>query len=1524
MKRKYTKFLFSNILASAILFVQCFAQNPTELAQNFNVFLKNGAKLITNETEGPVALGGDLTLAGDYRVANSDAGTFKVGSLPIGLLVGGKIVYESGNGLTVNQSAYVKIANCSGSTVWYRDNNNAFANIQITSGAYNTTPRINIQKNAKDFSVSASVNPVCDKAYIDFEKAFATMQTYATNLSKTTNNAAFYDPNEKKKFATITEALKYTGGNQLKLYVQDGLNYINVTGDELNSLTNGLTYIGNEPDDSHIVIFNVTTPKAFKWLVSNQAGIGKKSLSYVMFNFPNATTLNIAGNSTIEGTVFAPFADIVKKENQSNIEGQIIALSYEHAGGENHYYVFKGSSKDCGDGQAANSISYTSASFCANGIAKVTLSGTSGGQYTAVPSGLSINAVSGDINLTDSKAGSYQISYTIGNATATTNVTVNALPTVAAISGNNSICKNNTTLLSTTPTGGTWLSASTGVATINSGGTVSAINTGTSVITYSYTNASGCNTTVSTLVTVKSTSSSTTTASICSGGSYLFNGVSYTAGGTYSARLTNAAGCDSIATLVLSVKSTSSSTTTPSICSGGSYLFNGVSYTAGGTYSARLTNAAGCDSIATLVLSVRSTSSSTTTASICSGGSYLFNGVSYTAGGTYSTRLTNAVGCDSIATLVLTIKSLPDASFAVANGLTVQQLANNQFELVPTVPNYQSYTWLLGKENGIRASTIKKVFSKSGIYDIALIAEQNGCIDTTVQTIVVTEPKVAEVNVPTCESGLKSQVILKKATLPLSSTDWKDGYTKNVSIEKFDTALGVLQAVKLISNVQLNTRFKVEITGNMPNGVTQRVYSKTDGTMYLAGDGFSFGLQVPSVIDTFNATKYDGVTDFAGTSGKDFGWEISTKRDSVMLLASLQDVSAYKGSGNALITASTNTKDSSFFPTGNTRSDKSTLMGVDLTVEYYYCPKTSDYVSSGNTGGVESKSLGDAITRRVVNKARNNENGAINYANVPMWNVSTKQKTTNGILGGFEKGNLDISSSTNLASLMPAHLSGYTGLLTSPTDLTGITNANEVISIDFVYNNKAKAVAFATKTSGEVYSHTKPICDRLKGASLLSIQEITILGTPLIQYTLQSANGNVEYAVSFSIGTQQGRNSYTIQSNWLTKDFVADENMYNFQLWAVSPQLVADMAQQVLVKLKGYAPVEVLQSATNGKVPATYIESGKREAGTLTLVINNKTSKTTGHFILNEKVNELATVTARSVAFNIIPNGKTIVSLPVNDSYESDIWMYVNGEVMDLVYMGDGSWSVNYDQSSTRLNKFVVSNNAHRNYTNEFPIFRNVQVEATTSNYVSVYKLLSGGGVAKDVSAYKTLKFTAAGGNKLRITLIKNSIKEWNKQYTVLIPLDVYEKQYYIQLEKFVSAGTANTIDASDITSIVFSIEVASNNTYINNTIANIGFTKDDAELLNNLSSKELSLYPNPVTTRFTCSYYSSQEEVLTLKLIELATGRVAITKTVTTAKGKNKVDVDVNNMAVGNGLYIVSVEGPNTQYKRKPITILK
>ncbi len=97
-----------------------------------------------------------------------------------------------------------------------------------------------------------------------------------------------------------------------------------------------------------------------------------------------------------------------------------------------------------------------------------------------------------------------------------------------------------------------------------------------------------------------------------------------------------------------------SSTINAAICAGGFYRFNNVNRTAAGTYNDTLVNAVGCDSVVTLHLTIIQKSSSTINRTFCDNSSYIFNGVMLNTVGTFYDTLINAAGCDSIITLNLT------------------------------------------------------------------------------------------------------------------------------------------------------------------------------------------------------------------------------------------------------------------------------------------------------------------------------------------------------------------------------------------------------------------------------------------------------------------------------------------------------------------------------------------------------------------------------------------------------------------------------------------------------------------------------------------------------------------------------------------------------------------------------------------------------------------------------------------------------------------------------------------------------
>src|SRR2546428_509521 len=214
--------------------------------------------------------------------------------------------------------------------------------------------------------------------------------------------------------------------------------------------------------------------------------------------------------------------------------------------------------------------------------------------------------------------------------------------------------------------------------------------------------SAGCDSVATLILTISQATTSTTTKEVCPAQlPYSWNGNSYNAAGSYPVTLKGSAGCDSIATLILTVGQATTSTTTKEVCPaqhrnsgeegryadvGGRriilkesarcdsratsisdrgqgtasstsnvvcpaqlpYSWNGNSYNAAGSYPVALKGSAGCDSIATLILTVGQATTSTTTKEVCPAQlPSSWNGNSYHAAASYPVPLKGSAGCDS-------------------------------------------------------------------------------------------------------------------------------------------------------------------------------------------------------------------------------------------------------------------------------------------------------------------------------------------------------------------------------------------------------------------------------------------------------------------------------------------------------------------------------------------------------------------------------------------------------------------------------------------------------------------------------------------------------------------------------------------------------------------------------------------------------------------------------------------------------------------------------------------------------------
>jgi|GEM_PF-760725 len=226
-------------------------------------------------------------------------------------------------------------------------------------------------------------------------------------------------------------------------------------------------------------------------------------------------------------------------------------------------------------------------------------------------------------------------------------------------------------------------------------------------------NAAGCDSIITLNITITPGPAASITRTAC--GSYTLNGQTYTTSGTYTQIRPSGGGCDTTLTLNLTIKQPTTSTITQTACS--SYTLNGTTYTSSGTYTQLRTNAAGCDSTITLNLTIRQPTTSTLNQTACS--SYTLNGTTYTSSGTYTQLRTNAAGCDSTITLNLTINQ-PTTS-------TLTQTACSSYTL-----NGTTYT-------------------SSGTYT-QLRTNAAGCDSTITLNLTIKQPTTSTLNQTACGS----------------------------------------------------------------------------------------------------------------------------------------------------------------------------------------------------------------------------------------------------------------------------------------------------------------------------------------------------------------------------------------------------------------------------------------------------------------------------------------------------------------------------------------------------------------------------------------------------------------------------------------------------------------------------------------------------------------------------------------------------------------------------------------------------
>ena len=362
-------------------------------------------------------------------------------------------------------------------------------------------------------------------------------------------------------------------------------------------------------------------------------------------------------------------------------------------------------------------VTVTNATVCAGQQATLTATSTvPGGTFTWSPGG----TTGSTLTVTPNTTTTYTATYTVAGCPAVTGTGTVTINPLQPITGTLTACLGLTSQLTNAVTPGTWSSSNTGVATISGTGLVTGVSAGTSTITYNASN--GCSTTSQFTVYPQPVLTATPSNVLCFGGTGSVSlsaagaNAPYTYGGsptqnlqpgTYTYTATSVDGCVSVPVSITITQPQAaialSSTQVNVLCNGNN------------TGSVNLTVTGGTAPY-TYAWSNNTTQEDPT-------------GL---AAGSYTVTVTDANGCTSTTTVMITQPSTLTSSYTQVN---VGCFGSNTGSIDLTVTGGVS-PYIFAWSNQAITEDLNNI--PSGVYTVTA-TDANGC--TTTQTVTITQPQ---------------------------------------------------------------------------------------------------------------------------------------------------------------------------------------------------------------------------------------------------------------------------------------------------------------------------------------------------------------------------------------------------------------------------------------------------------------------------------------------------------------------------------------------------------------------------------------------------------------------------------------------------------------------------------------------------------------------------------------------------------------------------------------------------------------
>ncbi len=451
--------------------------------------------------------------------------------------------------------------------------------------------------------------------------------------------------------------------------------------------------------------------------------------------------------------------------------------------------------------------------------------------------------------------------------------------------------------------------------------------------------------------------------------------------------------------------------------------------------------------------------------------------------------------------------------------------------------------------------------------------------------------------------------------------------------------------------------------------------------------------------------------------------------------------------------------------------------------------ETSTNVTSGNDGGLESNGdLAKLIAKRNFNRTKYNTRRSSKSLQ-QTFSASFYDASTNGTV--------------ELGAYFPDSgvLGSEVAFISSPEDLIGITNAEEIFAVDYYEGSARIAAAFATKTTAGVYDHSKTICDRLNGSKLLDIRTTDIRGYKIIKTKIQRATGEVEHALTFSI--KEGEFQNEIHSHWNIGQY-PEGTFRNFQVWGGSVTQVANIANTILDRFTISRALTHISPIEN--VPEIFVKSGHYKNGNLVLDIINRTGTKAFNFKSNIRKTELSDETKFNRQLALTGDKEEKITIPVGGIFDIGLSITTpKSSTEDALYLADGPWGIDYEEENVMVSNFEINNSRAVIAPSTYNIERDVKLQGDVKGTINVFRNILAGDLAFSSTSYEGIEFEIKSNIPVEVIAVDEHLIQWDNRLRHKVTVDSLQKVTINFSEFKDNQGNSRSIDK--LKSLVFSIQ---------------------------------------------------------------------------------------------------------------------